>query len=189
LIERKKFCGFVGQWSTVVSAVIELVNEENKFTTNEQYWKQLASATTTLPSTSEELIKSADKERTFFQISNSEGGGANSSYDYDGYGGGNNNSSSGYSAPNSGSFVGSNNSSNSSVNYSSGGSYGQSSGYGNDLGTATALYDFAGEQETDLPFYAGDVITVTIEDDGSGWLTGELNGRSGIFPTSYVRRN
>lgn len=62
------------------------------------------------------------------------------------------------------------------------------SGYGYDLGTATALYDFAGDQPSDLPFFAGEVITITVEDDGSGWLAGELNGRRGIFPASYVQR-
>lgn len=57
------------------------------------------------------------------------------------------------------------------------------------LTSTPALYDYAGEQQGDLPFYAGDIITITAEDDGSGWLTGELNGQSGIFPASYVRRN
>lgn len=58
------------------------------------------------------------------------------------------------------------------------------------IGTATALYDFAGEQpQTDLPFFAGDVINVTQEDSGNGWMSGELNGRAGIFPSSYVQVN
>lgn len=62
-------------------------------------------------------------------------------------------------------------------------------GGGGYLGTVTALYDYAGEQAEDLPFYAGDVIQLTKDDDGSGWLEGELNGRVGIFPASYVQYN
>jgi hypothetical protein len=56
------------------------------------------------------------------------------------------------------------------------------------LGTCKALYNFSGEQQTDLSFYAGDVINIVGEDDGSGWLSGELNGYVGIFPASYVQR-
>ena len=52
---------------------------------------------------------------------------------------------------------------------------------GSSLGTATALYDYSGQTSDDLSFYAGDVITVTAEDDGNGWLTGQLNGLSGQF--------
>jgi len=66
------------------------------------------------------------------------------------------------------------------------GSYDEPSG-GN--GSCTALYDYAGEQPEDLAFYAGDVIHLLKEDDGSGWLEGELNGQVGIFPSSYVQRN
>jgi len=66
----------------------------------------------------------------------------------------------------------------------------EDNGYGADtLGTATALYDFAGDQPSDLPFFEGEVITITVEDDGSGWLAGELNGKKGIFPASYVQRD
>ncbi|KWU41004.1 hypothetical protein RHOSPDRAFT_4278, partial [Rhodotorula sp. JG-1b] len=55
---------------------------------------------------------------------------------------------------------------------------------------ATALYDFEGAQAEDLPFSTGDIITLTeigsspLSDD---WLRGELHGRSGIFPASYVQ--
>ncbi|GAA5990521.1 hypothetical protein JCM10908_003111 [Rhodotorula pacifica] len=58
----------------------------------------------------------------------------------------------------------------------------------NGLGTATALYDFEGTQAEDLPFSTGDRITLTeiVSDD---WLKGEVNGRSGIFPASYVQRS
>jgi len=51
---------------------------------------------------------------------------------------------------------------------------------------ARALYDFAGETETDLPFYAGDTITVLDQSDPSGWWEGELNGVRGFFPSNFV---
>lgn len=49
-----------------------------------------------------------------------------------------------------------------------------------------ALYDFLGENEDELSFKAGDVITELepIDDD---WMSGELMGRSGIFPKNYVQ--
>ncbi|CAH6901394.1 Sh3d19 [Phodopus roborovskii] len=53
-------------------------------------------------------------------------------------------------------------------------------------GKVKALYDFLGENEDELSFKAGDVITdlETIDDD---WMSGELMGRSGIFPKNYVQ--
>jgi len=48
------------------------------------------------------------------------------------------------------------------------------------------LYDYTGEVDEDLSFSAGDVITITKPDDGSGWIEGELKGQIGIFPASYV---
>ncbi|KAG9067730.1 hypothetical protein KI688_011317 [Linnemannia hyalina] len=52
----------------------------------------------------------------------------------------------------------------------------------------TALYDFAGEQPTDLSFSKGDRITV-VKKTGStnDWWTGRLNGRDGAFPANYVQ--
>jgi len=69
-------------------------------------------------------------------------------------------------------------------------SYDQSydSSYSN-ASTVTALYDYAGQQAEDLSFYAGDMITLTKDDDGSGWMEGELHSHRGVFPSSYVQRN
>lgn len=54
---------------------------------------------------------------------------------------------------------------------------------------ATALYDYEGQSEYELSFYAGDVITVTDEDSGgTGWWQGELNGYFGAFPGNYVEK-
>ena len=55
--------------------------------------------------------------------------------------------------------------------------------------TCTALYDYAGENEGDLSFYAGDVITILDQSDPSGWWQGEVNGVSGFFPMNFVQQN
>ncbi|XP_039090294.1 SH3 domain-containing protein 19 isoform X1 [Hyaena hyaena] len=51
---------------------------------------------------------------------------------------------------------------------------------------AKALYDFQGENEDELSFKAGDIITEleSVDDD---WMSGELMGKSGIFPKNYVQ--
>merc|ERR1712057_63284 len=40
---------------------------------------------------------------------------------------------------------------------------------------ATALYDYQGENEDDLSFYAGDSIAVLDQSDPSGWWKGSCN--------------
>ncbi|KAI9139724.1 hypothetical protein BKA69DRAFT_1126287 [Paraphysoderma sedebokerense] len=55
------------------------------------------------------------------------------------------------------------------------------------LTTAVALYDFAGQQDGDLSFSKGDLITVTKKGDGSDeWWMGRLHGKEGMFPANYV---
>ncbi|XP_014399358.1 PREDICTED: SH3 domain-containing protein 19 isoform X3 [Myotis brandtii] len=51
---------------------------------------------------------------------------------------------------------------------------------------AKALYDFHGDNEDELSFKAGDTITEleSVDDD---WMSGELMGKSGIFPKNYVQ--
>ncbi|XP_059972286.1 SH3 domain-containing protein 19 isoform X5 [Mesoplodon densirostris] len=51
---------------------------------------------------------------------------------------------------------------------------------------AKALYDFHGENEDELSFKAGDIITEleSVDDD---WMSGELMGKSGIFPRTYIQ--
>jgi len=51
---------------------------------------------------------------------------------------------------------------------------------------ATALYDYAGENEGDLAFNAGDSILVLDQSDPSGWWQGSLNGQEGYFPSNFV---
>ncbi|KAL7855843.1 hypothetical protein AOLI_G00194470 [Acnodon oligacanthus] len=48
-----------------------------------------------------------------------------------------------------------------------------------------ALYDFTAETEDELPFVQGDMILVTKHLDVE-WCSGRLNGREGIFPTTFV---
>ncbi|KAF9426735.1 hypothetical protein BGZ76_002632 [Entomortierella beljakovae] len=52
----------------------------------------------------------------------------------------------------------------------------------------TALYDFAGEQATDLSFKKDDIITVIKKTDSrNDWWTGKCNGREGSFPANYTK--
>ncbi|KAL8276379.1 hypothetical protein RQP46_011224 [Phenoliferia psychrophenolica] len=48
-----------------------------------------------------------------------------------------------------------------------------------------ALYDFETETPEELPLKKGDIVKV-IKCDWDAWWFGELKGRQGIFPTSYV---
>jgi len=52
---------------------------------------------------------------------------------------------------------------------------------------ATALWDFAGEEDDELPFKKGDVITILSKDEE--WWQGELNGKTGSIPCNYVKLN
>mmetsp|Transcript_13750 Transcript_13750/g.18340 ORF Transcript_13750/g.18340 Transcript_13750/m.18340 type:complete len:780 (+) Transcript_13750:61-2400(+) len=54
-----------------------------------------------------------------------------------------------------------------------------------------ALFDFAEVQDGDLGFKQGDII-ITSEADfkaagAGGWISGEIQGRSGVFPSNYVQ--
>ncbi|XP_022654565.1 intersectin-1-like isoform X4 [Varroa destructor] len=50
-----------------------------------------------------------------------------------------------------------------------------------------AVYKFEARNEDELSFQPGDIIKVTVGEQGEpGWLAGELRGKSGWFPKSYV---
>ncbi|OQR76058.1 intersectin-2-like [Tropilaelaps mercedesae] len=50
-----------------------------------------------------------------------------------------------------------------------------------------ALFEFEARNEDELSFQPGDIIKVTLGEQGEpGWLAGELRGKSGWFPESYV---
>jgi len=52
---------------------------------------------------------------------------------------------------------------------------------------AVALYTFEADQPGDLGFKKGDIITIVKKTDSKNdWWTGEINGKSGIFPSNYV---
>ncbi|KAI8643067.1 hypothetical protein BD408DRAFT_343171 [Parasitella parasitica] len=53
---------------------------------------------------------------------------------------------------------------------------------------AKALYAFEGQQQGDLSFQEGEVITIVQKTDSQDdWWTGKINGRQGIFPANYVQ--
>lgn len=49
-----------------------------------------------------------------------------------------------------------------------------------------ARYNFKQNNEDELSFSKGDVILVTRQEEG-GWWEGTLNGKTGWFPSNYVR--
>ncbi|XP_075399820.1 SH3 domain-containing protein 19 isoform X2 [Tenrec ecaudatus] len=51
---------------------------------------------------------------------------------------------------------------------------------------AKALFDFHGEHEDELSLKAGDVLT-ELEPVDDEWMSGELLGKSGIFPKNYIQ--
>ena len=48
-----------------------------------------------------------------------------------------------------------------------------------------AVYPFEGTEEGDLSFEEGALIAV-IRVDESDWWEGELDGKTGVFPSNYV---
>lgn len=49
-----------------------------------------------------------------------------------------------------------------------------------------ARFNFKQNNEDELSFGKGDVILVTRQEEG-GWWEGTLNGKTGWFPSNYVR--
>eukprot|EP01086_Lenisia_limosa_P009062 TRINITY_DN3222_c0_g1_i1.p1 TRINITY_DN3222_c0_g1~~TRINITY_DN3222_c0_g1_i1.p1 ORF type:complete len:377 (-),score=144.43 TRINITY_DN3222_c0_g1_i1:44-1174(-) len=59
------------------------------------------------------------------------------------------------------------------------------SGGGGASSMATALYDYTGEDDTELTFAAGDRLVV-VEKHDDGWCTAELSGVQGLAPVTYL---
>ena len=51
---------------------------------------------------------------------------------------------------------------------------------------AKALFDHEPDEPDELPFKAGDMVKVTEKDEEGEWWTGEFDGKTGMFPASYV---
>lgn len=51
---------------------------------------------------------------------------------------------------------------------------------------AKARFAFQQTNEDELSFAKGDIISVSRQEEG-GWWEGSLNGKSGWFPSNYVR--
>ena len=49
-----------------------------------------------------------------------------------------------------------------------------------------ARFNFQQTNEDELTFNKGDIINVTRQEEG-GWWEGALNGKTGWFPSNYVR--
>uniref|UniRef100_A0A671WLP5 Intersectin-1 n=1 Tax=Sparus aurata TaxID=8175 RepID=A0A671WLP5_SPAAU len=54
------------------------------------------------------------------------------------------------------------------------------------LAPVIGMYDYVAQNDDELAFQKGQVITVLNKDD-CDWWKGELNGREGLFPSNYVK--
>lgn len=50
-----------------------------------------------------------------------------------------------------------------------------------------ALYAYDAQDTDELSFNADDIIEI-IKEDASGWWTGRLRGKQGLFPNNYVTK-
>ena len=48
-----------------------------------------------------------------------------------------------------------------------------------------AMYTYESSEQGDLTFQQGDIITVTKKE--GDWWTGVVGGRTGVFPSNYVK--
>ncbi|KAJ3611748.1 hypothetical protein NHX12_021762, partial [Muraenolepis orangiensis] len=54
------------------------------------------------------------------------------------------------------------------------------------LGVAVARYDFSSRDMRELSLMEGDLVNIYTKSGANGWWRGEVNGRVGWFPSSYV---
>ncbi|GAA6066153.1 unconventional myosin-If [Tachysurus ichikawai] len=50
-----------------------------------------------------------------------------------------------------------------------------------------AVYQYVGQDVDELTFDVGDVIDL-LKEDPSGWWTGRMRGKEGLFPGNYVEK-
>ena len=55
------------------------------------------------------------------------------------------------------------------------------------LGSVLALYSYTADNADELTFHKGSVITVLSKDADAGWWHGELDNKTGLFPSNYVQ--
>lgn len=55
------------------------------------------------------------------------------------------------------------------------------------LGRAKCLYDYTGVDDSQLSFNVNDVIVITERDEQSGWGSGVLRGKTGLFALNYTQ--
>ncbi|KAH9513279.1 Intersectin 1 (SH3 domain protein) [Bulinus truncatus] len=51
-----------------------------------------------------------------------------------------------------------------------------------------AMYTYSSDEPSDLNFNEGDIINVTVTSGNGDWWTGSIDGRTGIFPSNYVKK-
>ncbi|XP_060725505.1 guanine nucleotide exchange factor VAV3 [Tachysurus vachellii] len=54
------------------------------------------------------------------------------------------------------------------------------------IGVATARYDFSSRDMRELSLQEGDIVRIYSKSTTNGWWRGEVNGRVGWFPSTYV---
>ncbi|XP_060579038.1 nostrin-like isoform X2 [Ruditapes philippinarum] len=56
------------------------------------------------------------------------------------------------------------------------------------IGRCKVVYDYQPDQANDLVLQSGDVINIYDDKQPDGWWQGELNGKVGMFPATYVQK-
>lgn len=51
---------------------------------------------------------------------------------------------------------------------------------------ARVTFDYDPDQEDELKMKVGEIILITDKNIFEGWMQGELNGKSGLFPDNFV---
>ncbi|KAL6488261.1 hypothetical protein MHYP_G00020020 [Metynnis hypsauchen] len=54
------------------------------------------------------------------------------------------------------------------------------------IGVAIARYDFCSRDTRELSLQEGDMVKIYTKSGANGWWRGEVNGRVGWFPSTYV---